>query len=57
MPWHQTGATQHHAQLGLPNKVRAIKKLVVCNDLNLKPLDLLNGLALGYYQPSTCKAL
>ncbi len=50
MPWPQTGTTRYHAQLGLPNKGRAIKELVVCNDL--EPLDLLNGLTLGCYQPS-----
>ena len=52
MPWPQTGATQYHAQLGLPDKGRAIKGLVVCNSWDLTPLDLLNGLALGCYQPS-----
>ena len=52
MPWPQTGATQYHAQLGLPDKGRAIKGLVVCNNWDLEPLDLLNGLALGCYQPS-----
>ena len=52
MPWLQTGATQYHAQLGLPDKGRAIKGLVVCNSWDLEPLDLLNGLALGCYQPS-----
>ncbi len=30
MPWPQTGATQYHAQFGLPDKGRAIKGLVVC---------------------------
>ena len=52
MPYPQTGATQYHAQLGLPDKGRAINGLVVCNYLDLEPLDLLNGLALGCYQPS-----
>ncbi len=52
MPWLQTGATQYHAQLGLPDKGRAIKGLVVCNEWDLEPLDLLNGLTLGCYQPS-----
>ena len=52
MPWPKTGATQYHAQLGLPDKGRAIKGLVVCNRWDLEPLDLLNGLALGCYQPS-----
>ncbi len=28
--WPQTGAIQYHAHLGLPDKVRAIKGLVVC---------------------------
>ncbi len=51
MPWPQTGATQSLAQLGLPDKIRAIKGLVVCNDWDLEPFDLLNGLALGCYQP------
>ena len=49
MPWPQTDA-----QLGLPDKGRAIKGLVVCNNWDhLEPLDLLNGLALGCYQPVT----
>ena len=52
MPWHQTVATQYHTQLGLQDKGRAIKGLVVCNNWFLEPLDLLNGLALGCYQPS-----
>ena len=37
----KTGATHSHAQLGLPNKGRAIKGLVVCNDWDLEPLDQL----------------
>ncbi len=52
MPCPKTGATQYRAQLGLLDKGRAIKKLVVCNDWDLEPLDLLNGLALGCYQLS-----
>ena len=52
MPWPQTGATQYHAQLGLLDKGRAIKGLVVCNNWDIEPLDLLKGLALGCYQPS-----
>ncbi len=51
-PWLKTGATQYHAQLGLPDKSRAIKGLVVYNIWDLEPSDLLNGLALGCYQPS-----
>ena len=53
MPWPQTGATLYHAQLGLPDKGRAIKGLVVCYNWDLEPLDLLNGLAPGCYQPSS----
>ncbi len=41
MPWPQTGATQYHAQLGLPDKGHAIKELVVCNSWDLEPWDLL----------------
>ena len=52
MPLSQTGATQYHAQLGLPDKGGAIKQLVVCNNWDLEPLDQLNVLALGCYQPS-----
>ena len=53
MPWPKTGATQYHAnsQLELSDKGSAIKGLVVCNIWVLEPLGLLNGLALGCYQP------
>ncbi len=51
MPWRQTGATQYHAQLRLPDKCRGIKGLVVCNNWDLEPVDLRNGLALGCYEP------
>ena len=44
------GATHYHAQLGLPDKGRAIKGLVVCNSWDLEPLELLNGLALVCFQ-------
>ncbi len=47
MPWPQTDAIQYYAQLGLLDNGRAIKELVVCNNWDLEPLDLLNGLALG----------
>ena len=40
MPWPKTGATQYHVQLGLPDKGRAIKGLVVCNRKDLEPWDL-----------------
>ncbi len=43
----KTGATQYHAQIGLPDKGCAFKGLVVCNSWDLEPLDLLTGLALG----------
>ena len=52
MIWSKTGATRYHAQLRLPGKGRAIKGLVVFNSWDLEPLDLLNCLALGCYQPS-----
>ncbi len=52
MPLPKTGATQYHVQLGLPIKGRAIKGFIICNNKDLEPLDLLNGLALGCYQPS-----
>ncbi len=51
MSWFQTGATHYYAQLGLQEKGRAIKGLVVRNTWDLEPLDLLNGLALGCYLP------
>ncbi len=47
MPWPQkTGVTHYHA---LPGIGRAIKGLVVCNNWDLEPWDLVNGLALGCY--------
>ena len=49
MPGPQTGVTHYYAQLGLPDKGRAIKGLVVCNSWDIEPQDLLNGLALGCY--------
>ena len=52
MSWPLTAATHYHAQLGLRDKGRAIKGLVVCNGWDLEPWDLQNGLALGCYQPS-----
>ena len=36
-PWHKTGAIDNHAQLGLTDKGRAIKGLVVCNGWELEP--------------------
>ncbi len=48
MLWPKTGATGTE----IPDKGRAGKGLVVSNSLDLEPMDLLNGLALGCYQPS-----
>ena len=53
MPWPKTGATQYHAQLGLPYNGHVIKGLVVCKSWDLEPLDLLNSQALGCYHPSS----
>ena len=39
----QTGVTHYHAQLGLPDKGRAFKGLVVGNSWNLEPLVLINS--------------
>ena len=39
MPWPQTGESQHHAELGLPDKGYAIKWLVVSKDRDLEPLE------------------
>ncbi len=36
MPWAQAGATQFYAHLRLIDKGRAIRWLVVCNDLDLR---------------------
>ncbi len=52
MPWLQTSVNNYHEQLGLKEKGRAIKRLVVCNNWVLEPLDLLIIQALGCYQPS-----
>ena len=40
-------------EAGLPDNGRTIKGFVFCNSWDLVPLDLLNGLALGCYQPTT----
>ncbi len=36
----------------LPDKGLAINGLIFYNDRDLEPLDLLNGMAVGFYQPS-----
>ena len=63
MPWPQTGATQYNAQFGLPDKVRAIKGLLVFNDCDLEPVDLLNGMLstipwnMNYISGKLCKVV
>ncbi len=52
MPCLQKDATEYYTQLGLSCKGRVIKGLVVCNNRDIEPLDLQNGLALGCFQPS-----
>ena len=37
IPGLQTGTTQYHAQLALPDKRRAIKGLFDCNEWDLEP--------------------
>ncbi len=49
----QTEATQYHAQLGLPDKGRAIKGLVVCNTWDLEPLGPAKRSGPRFYQPSS----
>ncbi len=52
MSWSETGATQFHAQLGVPDNGRAMNEFVVCYDRDQQHLDLLNGMArYGCYQP------
>ena len=50
--WTKIGAKNYHAELGLKDKGRSIKGLVVYNSWDLEPWDLLYCLALGCYQPS-----
>ncbi len=38
MPWPQTVATHCHAQLGIPDKCRVIKGLVVCYSVWLESM-------------------
>ncbi len=52
MSWTKLGATHYHALSALSDKGLANKGLVVCNVWDPEPLDLLNGPALGCYQPS-----
>ena len=42
------GSTQYHVHLGLPDKGRAIKGLVVCNNWDIEPLDLLSCYRIKY---------
>ncbi len=41
IPWPKTGATRYHEHKGLSGKDIG---LVVCNEWDIEPLDLLNGL-------------
>ncbi len=50
MPWPQTGATQYHAQLKLPDKGN--QRVGCLQSLGSRALGPENGLALGCYQPS-----
>ena len=55
MPWPQTGDTQYHTQLGLPDKGQAIKGLVVCYEWDLEPAEqFVPRLSLG---PYPCRVL
>ncbi len=47
MPRPQTGATHHHDQLGLPNRDRVIKELVVCYVVWLRSMGWVCGPAQG----------
>ncbi len=41
-PWTQSGTTQYHAQLGLPDNGRTIKGLIMCNSWDIEPLEFSN---------------
>ena len=43
MPWPKAGATQYHTELGLPDKSRASKGLVVCYLVWLESLGWVCG--------------
>ena len=51
MPWPKTGATQYHAQLGLPDRGRAIKGLVV---RYVVWLESMKGMNLRAYARCAC---
>ncbi len=40
MPWPKTGTIHCDVQLGLPDKGRALNRLVVYKGLGLEPLDM-----------------
>ena len=46
MHWPITGATHHHSQLGFLSNQKGWWWVI-------EPIDLLSGLAIGYYQPFT----
>ncbi len=51
--WPKTGKSNYNVKLTLPDRGHAINRLVVCKSRDLEPLDLLNGLDLGCYEPSS----
>ena len=48
----KSSETHYNVQLGLSDKGRTVKGLVVCNDWDLEPLDLLKCLALSFLKLS-----
>lgn len=44
MLWPKTGATHYYAHLELLYNNRTIEGLIICNGLDLKPLNLIKGL-------------
>ena len=50
MTWPETVATQYHAQIGLQVKGSGPKGWLSAKILDLEPLDLPKGLALGCFQ-------
>ena len=46
----KTGKTHYHAQLGRPDKGRAIKELIVCNSWNVSSFE--PTIQISFYLPS-----
>ena len=53
MSWPNIGATHYHTELGLQTKFVQSQGGCLQQIWYLEPLDLINGLALGCYKPST----